>query len=80
MVSTLTNTLSARIIIVTLVAGTAFTATQIFAATDTDATALQHATATCKGQVKEQAKFHEMSWYARRKAVKNCIKKTLAEH
>jgi hypothetical protein len=61
---------------------TAFAATPAAAATmsDTDKAALKQATDTCKAQVKEQARFHEISWYARHKAVKNCVKETLAHH
>lgn len=47
---------------------------------DADKAALKQATDACKAQVKEQAQFHEMSWYAKHKAVKNCIKETLAHH
>jgi hypothetical protein len=43
-----------------------------------DKAALKQATDTCKAQVKEQAKFNEMSLWARHKAVKNCIKDALA--
>jgi hypothetical protein len=42
--------------------------------------ALKQATATCKAQVKEQARYHEMSWWAQHKAVKQCVKETLAGH
>ena len=44
---------------------------------DVDKAALKQATATCRAQVKEQARFEEMSWYARHKLVKKCIKETL---
>jgi len=42
--------------------------------------AQKKATADCKAQVREKAKYQEMSWYARRRAVKNCVKETLAAH
>jgi hypothetical protein len=45
-----------------------------------DADALKQATATCKAQIKEQSQYQEMSWYARHKAVKNCVKDALAHH
>ena len=45
-----------------------------------DKAAQKKATADCRAQVKERAKYEEMSWYARRKAVKNCVKETLAGH
>jgi hypothetical protein len=65
---------------VTLVAGTSLMLTLALAATDADAAALKQATADCRAQVKEQARFEEMSWYARHKAVKNCVNKTMAKH
>ncbi len=45
---------------------------------DADAAALKQATATCKAQVKEQAKYKEISLYARHKLVKQCVKDALA--
>jgi hypothetical protein len=47
---------------------------------DADKAAMKKATADCKAQVKEQAKFQEMSWWARHKAVKKCVTDTLAAH
>jgi hypothetical protein len=44
-----------------------------------DKVALKQATATCRAQVKEQARFEEMSWYARHKLVKECVSETLAK-
>ena len=44
---------------------------------DADKAALKQATATCRAQVKEQARFEEMSWYARHKLVKKCVNETL---
>jgi len=41
---------------------------------------IKQATATCRAEVKERAKYHEMSWYAQHKAVKNCVKEALAKH
>ena len=76
MTSNITATLSAGIVAGILI-GAAFIPPPALAATDAAAAA---ATATCKAQVAEQAKYHEMSWYARHKAVKNCIKQTLAKH
>jgi len=70
--------LAAGIITGVLVAGIAFVPTQASAATD--AAALQQATAACKGQVKEQAQYKELSLYARHKLVKKCIEETLAKH
>jgi hypothetical protein len=80
MTSKLISALSADIITVAFVAGTMIISTQVLAASDSDKAALQQATATCRAEVKERARFHEMSWYARHKAVKQCIKETLAKH
>ena len=46
---------------------------------DADKAALKQATATCRAQVKEQARFEEMSWYARHELVKKCVNETLAK-
>jgi len=43
-----------------------------------DKAAVQDATAKCKAQVKEQAKFQEMSLMAKHKAVKKCVSDILA--
>jgi hypothetical protein len=75
MSSKLTGPLLAAAIAGTVVM-TTLTPKLALAATESDAAAV----ATCKAQIKEQAKYHEMSWYARRKAVKNCVKETLAKH
>lgn len=48
------------------------------AAAVSDTEALKRATASCKADVKEQARYHELSWWAQHKAVKKCIKNTLA--
>jgi hypothetical protein len=50
------------------------------AAADADKAAAKDATAKCRAQVKEQARFEEMSLYARHKLVKKCVKDTLAGH
>lgn len=44
---------------------------------DADKAALKQATAACRAQVKERARFEEMSWYARHKLVKKCVDETL---
>lgn len=44
-----------------------------------DPTAAQNVTAECRAQVKEQAKYHEMSLYARHKAVKKCVQQAAAK-
>jgi len=47
---------------------------------DADKAAMKKATDDCKAQVKEQAKFQEMSWWARHKAVKKCVADMTAGH
>jgi hypothetical protein len=44
------------------------------AANNDQASALKKATADCRAQVKEYAKYNATSWYARRKMVKKCLK------
>jgi hypothetical protein len=50
------------------------------AMSDADKAALKDYTATCRAEVKEQAKYQEMSWYAQHKTVKNCIKDLQSRH
>jgi hypothetical protein len=50
------------------------------AAAASDADAKKQATATCKAQVKEEAQYHDMSLWARHKAVKKCVAEALAHH
>lgn len=78
--SRLSIVLSVVVVTAVLVGSAAFAPTPAPAATmsDADKAALKQATDSCKAQVKEQARFQEMSWYARHKAVKNCIAETLA--
>jgi hypothetical protein len=54
------------------------TFTPVSAASNADA--LKQATATCKADVKERARYHEMSWWAQHKAVKTCVKEASAKH
>jgi hypothetical protein len=49
------------------------------AETAPDKAVLQKATAECKAQVKDYAKYNETSWYARHKMVKKCVKEALAK-
>ena len=44
------------------------------AANNDQAAALKKATADCRAQVKEYAKYNATSWYARHKMVKKCLK------
>jgi hypothetical protein len=57
-------------------AAAAFISTPARAASDAE----KQATATCKAEVKEQARYQEMSWWARHKAVKKCVNEALAHH
>ena len=57
-----------------------FTPISAKAADEPDKAAVQKATATCRAEIKERARFNEMSWCAQHKAVKNCIKEALAKH
>jgi hypothetical protein len=59
-----------------LIGGTAFIATSASAAPDK--AAVKDATAKCKAQVNEQARFQEMSLLAKHKAVKKCVSDILA--
>ena len=45
-----------------------------------DADAAKQAKANCKAEVKEHARYNEMSWWAQHKAVQKCIKDALAGH
>jgi hypothetical protein len=42
--------------------------------------AVKQATTTCRAEVKERAKYNEMSLRARHKAVKKCVAEALAKH
>jgi hypothetical protein len=44
---------------------------------DADKATMKQATETCRAQVKEQARFEEISLYAQHKLVKKCINETL---
>jgi hypothetical protein len=68
-----------RLTAAVIIGGTALAAITAVTAADADKAALRQATATCKAQVKEYARFNETSWYARHKMVKNCIKDALAQ-
>jgi hypothetical protein len=50
------------------------------AAVQPDKAAVKQATATCRAEVKEHAKYNEMSLWARHKAVKKCVAAALAKH
>ena len=48
------------------------------AADQPDKAAVKQATATCRAEVKEHAKYNEMSLWAQHKAVKKCVADALA--
>ena len=50
------------------------------AAHQPDKAAVKQATATCRAEVKEHAKYNEMSLWAQHKAVKKCVAEALAKH
>ena len=50
------------------------------AANQPDKAAVKQATATCRAEVKEHAKYNEMSLWAQHKAVKKCVADALAKH
>ena len=50
------------------------------AADQSDKAAVKQATATCRAEVKEHAKYNEMSLWAQHKAVKKCVAEALAKH
>ncbi len=71
---------SAGIIAGILVSAPAFVTPAAAAMSDADKAAMTDTTAKCRAKVKEQAQYHEMSLYARHKAVKKCVKDMLAGH
>jgi hypothetical protein len=68
------------VIVAACAGAAAFTPMPAGAASDADAAAMKQATATCKAQIKEEARYHEMSLWARHKAVKKCVAEALAHH
>ena len=63
-----------------LLAGSALMPVPAVAAmSDADAAAMKKATADCKAEVKEKAKYQDLSLMARHKMVRNCVKETLAK-
>jgi hypothetical protein len=50
------------------------------AADQPDKAAAKQATATCRAEVKEHAKYNEMSLWAQHKAVKKCVTEAMAKH
>jgi hypothetical protein len=71
---------SAGIIAGIFVSAPAFVTPAAAAMSDADKAAMTDATPKCRAKVEEQAQYHEMSLYARHKAVKKCVKDMLAGH
>ena len=62
-----------------IICGLAFVPWAAAAAADVDKAALQQATASCKIQIKEYAKYNETSWWQRHKMLKKCVNDALAK-
>jgi hypothetical protein len=62
-----------------LICGTTLAPLIAVADAATDNAALQQATASCKTEVKEYAKYHETSWWQRHKMVKKCVDDALTK-
>jgi hypothetical protein len=60
--------------------GYLFASAFAIAADQPDKAAVKQATATCRAEVKEHAKYNEMSLWAQHKAVKKCVAEALAKH
>jgi len=76
------NASSAAIIALALTGGAVFVTKPASAApmSAADKAAMKKTSDTCKAQVKEEARFHEMSWWAKHKAVNKCVKDARAAH
>jgi hypothetical protein len=73
------SVVSVGVVIAVLVGGPALVLTRSAAAMSAaDKAARKRATVTCRNQIK--ANYREMSWYARHKAVKACVKDALAKY
>jgi hypothetical protein len=66
-----------RLMTATFICGLAFAPWAAHAETDADKAGLKQATASCKAQVGEYAKYNETSWWQRRKMVQKCVKDAL---
>lgn len=69
----------AAVVAAAIIGATALYGPTSAAAATADKAALQKATADCKAQVKDYAKYNETSWYARHKMVKKCVAEALAK-
>ena len=54
--------------------------TFVKAADQPDKAAVKQATTTCRAEMKEHAKYNEMSLWAQHKAVKKCVADALSKH
>jgi hypothetical protein len=73
------NGLSAGIVVAVIAVCASASVAQA-AMSDADKAALKDYTATCKAEIKEQAKYQEMSWFAQHKAVKACVSDLQSRH
>jgi hypothetical protein len=69
-----------KAIAITIACGYLFASAFAIAADQPDKAALKQATATCRAEVKEHAKYNEMSLWAQHKAVKKCVAEALTKH
>ena len=69
-----------KTIAITIACGYLFASAFAIAADQPDKAALKQATATCRAEVKEHAKYNEMSLWDQHKAVKKCVAEALAKH
>ena len=69
-----------RTLVVAIVCGLLLAPTYVKAEDQPDRAAVKQATATCRAEVKEHAKYNEMSLWAQHKAVKKCVTEALAKH
>ena len=69
-----------RILATSIAVGVLLGPTLAKAADQPDKAAVKQATATCRAEVKDRAKYNEMSLWAQHKAVKKCVADALAKH
>ena len=69
-----------KTIAITIACGYLFASAFQIAADQPHKPVLNPATATCRAEVKEHAKYNEMSLWAQHKAVKKCVAEALAKH
>ena len=69
-----------KTIAITIACGYLFASAFALAADQPDKAAVKQATATCRAEVKDRAKYNEISLWAQHKAVKKCLAEALAKH